>query len=310
VDRYRAIVGAGPLSPPSDGQERSLDCLGATLIGAPANHAEVDRCVALVATESYAHLLDGVLRSLERFGGLPGVLRVVFVEEHGGRCEAIARSHDALVVKCLPLRGPTASVKGALYSMSRVVRAKQYLCLDADVLVLGDLGPLFVEHARLAEGRVLIAAESTQGHVPTLKDALVSVYQSEPWEIEALIRACPRVAEEHLVANDGVFVADRAALQAADELLSRTTTLQTWTRARTDVWWRPKGALNVALAQLGAAARLDSTYNVQLHIETVERASEDGRVVALWRGHRATVLHFNGGGREAYPEWKHALLGR
>jgi len=308
IDRYRGLIGAGPIAPPDDGRQRGLDCLGSTLVVVPDRTIEAERCVAFVATDSYADLLGGALESLDRFGGLSGVPRVVFVEERGSACEAVARRHGAHVVSCLPLRGRTPAVKGALYSMSRFVRAKQYLCLDADVLVVDGLSTLFELHARLPEGRVLIAPEATRGHVPTLSDALVGLYRSTRGELDALIREYPRIAREPHVVNDGVFVADAAALQAVDDLLGASATLQSWARARPDVWWRPKGALNVALSQLGAIAPLDGSYNVQLHIEIARRGSSNGDRATLWRGRRATVLHFNGGARATYRQWRRDVL--
>ena len=310
IERYRALAGADVAPPAAAADEGCLDCLGGTRVVAPDTVPQFDRCVVLVATEPYADYLDGALASLDRFGGLAGVPRVVFVEEHGSRCEAVAREHDAFVVKYQPLRGRTPSVKGAVYSVTRVVKAAQYLCIDADVLVLDSLAPLFEQHAKLPKGRVLIAREATRVPVPTLADALATVYQATAEDIDVLTRAHPVVAAEPYVLNDGVFVADMAALSAADEVVRASADLRAWVRAAPNVWWRPKAALNVAMAQLGAIVLLDGAYNVQLHVDTVQSAGEIGRPVALWGGRLAAVLDFNGSARAAsYARWRLGVLG-
>ena len=307
--RYRSLGGAAipSAAAPVPAEERWLDCLGRTQVILPRAPLELERCVAFVATESHAPMLDGALETLGRFGGLPDVPRVVFVDEQARTCASIAARHGAIVIQCRFLGGPGPSIKGVLYSMARVVKAKQYLCLDADVLVLDTLAPLFARHAALGSGKVLIAAEATAVPVAHLRDALVRVYQATPGEAALLLGSDPRVAAEPHVVNDGVFVADFEALSAIDALLRGDEAIRAWVSGRRDVWWRQKGAFNVALARLGAIAPLEGAYNAQLHIEPATKRTVDGRARAHWRGELASVLHFNGRGREAHAVWRGAL---
>lgn len=307
VDRYREALRAPP--PARAPLTPVVDCLRSTALLPMSAPIRVERCVALVASEAHADLLDGALRSLALNGGVADAARVVFVVGSAPRCEQVARRHGATVRGCRPLRPPSPAVKAALYSMATAVEARQYLCLDTDVLVLESLATLFEQHASLGEGRVLIARESTNVRVGTLGQALASVYLATPDEVARLTGRDPAIQDAPHVVNDGVFVADRAALLAIDRTLREAPHIAAWVHARQQVWWRQKAALNLALARLSCGAELDPGFNVQLHCEQIERRIVDGRNAAVWRGRHARVLHFNGSGRRAYDEWRHALLG-
>jgi hypothetical protein len=312
VERYRSLAGsrAGVMKAPTPAIHRDewhTDCLGHCDVLAPKTPYRFDRCVAFVATESYARLLDGALKSLARFGALDGVPRVVFVEESGEKCASIAAGHGAVILRCRPRPGPAPSIKGVQYSMARFVEAKQYLCLDADVLVLDSLAPLFEEHGRLPAGRVLVAPEATEEPVATLREALWSVYRATPREVDSLLNPVAPASLDAPATNDGVFVADRASLSAVDGILRGDRALTAWVKARPDVWWRQKAAFNVALARMGACVLLDGGYNAQLHVAPAVRRVVQGRVCAEWRGAVARLLHFNGRGKEAYASWSDVL---
>jgi hypothetical protein len=195
-----------------------------------------------------------------------------------------------------------------LYSMARAVRANQYLCLDADVLVLDSLAPLFERHAGLGYGKVLVAPEAAAPPPQRLRDALASLYRATPIEVRRLIGRHLRAGAEPHVVNDGVFVADLEALTSVDAILRSEPFVRGWVNARRDVWWRHKAAFNLALARLGAIVPLDAAYNAQLHAVPATGQVVAGRPHAEWRGQPAWVLHFNGGGRAAYESWRAELL--
>jgi hypothetical protein len=284
-----------------------LDCLGMTEIEPPSAAMQFERCVALVADDGYATYLEGALASLDRFGCIPDVPRVVFVAGRSPRCEQAASRHRAHVVRCRVVSHPGPWLKGALYSMARVVHARQYLCLDADILVASSLAPLFAMHAALDASKFLIAAEATTTPVPDLRRALSAVYMAMPSEVDRLLHAHPQAGAEDNVVNDGVFVADGHGLTSVDATLRRATAVRQWVRSRHDVWWRTKAALNIALAETNAIVPLDGEYNAQLHVEPA-RAPHGGALHrAEWRGRAARVLHFNGSGKKSYASWRRAL---
>jgi hypothetical protein len=290
-------------------EDPPVDCLGNTEMYLPAAPEQVDRCIAFVATESHAGMLDGALTSLALFGEVPDVPRFVFVDEGSPACEAIAARHGASVLRCRRFAGPPSSIKGVLYSMARVVRANQYLCLDADVLILDSLAPLFEQHARSGYGKVLVASEGGPHSGQTLREGLASVYRATPVEIRRLIGRHLRAGAEPHVLNDGVFVADQAALASADAVLRSEPFVRAWVNARPDLGWRTKAAFNLALARLGAIVPLCTEYNAQIHLAPAIGHREEGRLRAEWRGEPARVLHFNGRGRESYEGWRAQVLG-
>jgi hypothetical protein len=110
------------------------------------------------------------------------------------------------------------------------------------------------------------------------------------------------------VINDGVFIADRAALLGVDTVLRNCPGLTAWVHGRADVWWRQKAALNIALARLDAAVPMAARHNVQLHVTKVEAASTPGQALASYAGEPVTVLHFNGAGRVQHPQWRSRVL--
>jgi glycosyltransferase involved in cell wall biosynthesis len=313
VERYRAATGSPGSSPRpamAHAPTRGLvDCLGAAEVVPSPGLPRAERCVAVVASEGTAALLDDLLTSLDRFGGLEGVPRVVFVEEGATACARVASRLGAATVAYRPLRRPSPTLKGVLYSAARVLEAEQFLLLDVDLLVLDTLAPLLDACRGEDGGRIHSAAESLpSGGRATLGEALRTIYRARAADVARLcggasVEGFPRVI------NDGVLVAERGALLAVDEALRASPDLVAWVHAEPSVWWRQKAALNIVLARLGLDVALDGANNVQLHVERVERKSFDGSPGALWQGRRASVVHFNGSARRTQADWARYLLG-
>ncbi len=312
VERYRSassgIRTAASAPPPAVRRATLRDCLDASEIELPEEPLRAERCVAVVAGEAQHALLSALLDSLDRRGELSDALRVVFVEGDAPSCERVAARHRAVVLRCRATRAPSPALKGTLYSMARVVEARQYLCLDADLLALDSLAPLFNLHAALPAGRVLIAPESMPDGPANLGAAITTIYRGTAAELASLTRGEHALMAHPHVVNDGVFVADRQALTSIDGALRAMPEAVAWVHARRDVGWRQKAALNLALARCGSGATLDASYNVQLHVERAAPETVDGRVCARWRGGRARVLHFNGSGRAQHAVWRDRLL--
>jgi hypothetical protein len=309
LERYGDALGERPTATLRASEPGMVDCLGSTQVEGSAPVVKVRRCVAFVASEACSGLLDAALTSLNRHGGVDDAARVVFVVGAAPACEQVARRHGAIIISTRALTASGPSLKAALYSMAHVVQAHQYLCLDADLLVLGDVSTLFDQHAALGPGRMLIGPEFATDRGQHLGDAIGTIYRGSASEIVQLTGGDSASSAYPQVVNDGVFVADRGALLAIDAVLRAAPDIGTWVHARPDVWWRQKAALNIALARLDAAARMRERYNVQLHSAAVEpMRSRPG--VALWQGEPATVLHFNGAGRRQHAAWKGRILGR
>jgi hypothetical protein len=293
-----------PKTDPSVRRVGLTDCLGRTeltALGEPARGV----CVAIAATEGYADWLEGALASLVRFGGLSDMTPVVFVEGEGPRCSATASRYGARIVKCRLLGGPPASIKAALYSVSRVVASRQYLCLDADVLVVDTLADLLKQHAALPLGTVL-AARQVGDHRVALGSEGTAAYGATAAEVDDLRVSFPWIPSHEI--NDGVFVADASALARIDEFLRATPAVADWVQARPEAWQRQRTAFTVALGALGTFAPMGEAYNVRLQRERPRYAWTNGRHTVEWQGRLVKVLHFSGTSKSTVGPWKRLLL--
>lgn len=284
-----------------------LDCLGRVEIVAPAVLPQAKRCIATVVSPGFEHLLDDLLGSLYANGGCQDALLVVLVVDGNSACEQVARKYQATVIRCRSHARVNATTKAALYSIARVVNAERFLCLDADMLVLGDLRPVFHALDACPDGTILACREGNgRGwhQFDTLGHALCTVYGGREADLTLLLGTPDGEAVYSLVVNDGLFAGGRAALLSLDGFLRGLPHAARWTDERRDIWWRNQFLFNLALARLRCGVELDASYNLQLNSHEVEFSSQEGRVQARWDDRPVRVLHFNGLGRHKYPEWR------
>lgn len=274
------------------------DCLGRADIELPREPLRAARCVATVVSPGFEHLLDDMLGSLHANGNCPEALVVVFAVEADEACRRVAEKYGARLVACRRRAVVNPTVKSVLYSAARAVEAESFLCLDADMLVLGDLRPVFAALEACPPGSVLACREANGTDETTLGEALSVVYGGRTRDIERLVGRPRGEADYRLVVNDGLFAAGREALLALDALIRGWSAASAWVDERADVWWRNQFVFNLALARLRCGVELAPVYNVQLNSQDVE---VDGRG-AVWHGRPVRVLHFNGGGRKKCPE--------
>jgi predicted O-methyltransferase YrrM len=294
------VVDCNPAAAP----ERVLDCLGRVEILVPPVRPRAARCIATVASGSFAGLLEDMLGSLRANADCEDALVVVFSLNNDERCRQVADKFGATVIPCIPLARLTVNVKAVLYSVARVVDAEQYLCLDADMLVLRDLRPIFGALDACPAGTVLVCREGNNNGYRNLNHALTTTYGGAVGDVRRLLGTSNDEGAYPLVVNDGLFAASRTALLAVDGAIAAMSEAKAWLAERPDISWRNQFIFNLALARLDSGVALDSTYNVQLHVHDVEMRWSGGRVAALWNGAAVRVLHFSGGGKRKYPEWR------
>ncbi len=294
VDEAEARPSAGKL----------LDCLGRAEIELPVMPPRADRCIATVASPGFEPWLDDLLGSLCAYGGCQDALLVVFGVEANDECRRIAAKYHAAFIPCAKRARINSTVKSVLYSVARVVDAAQFICLDADMLALGDLRPVFAALEACPEGTILACREANGFVFPNLEHALCSVYGGQPGDLTRLLGRHNGEGAYSLVVNDGLFAGGRAALLALDGLIRSWAHAPRWVDERGDIWWRNQFVFNLALARMGCGVELDPLYNIQLNSQEVEWQREETPPQAVWRGRRACVLHFNGLGRHKYPEMR------
>ncbi len=245
-----------------EGAQSIRDALGWTTLVVPSAPLDLARCVVVAASEPDAPALDLALASLDRFGDLGEVARVIVTPEGAADCRAIALRYGAAVVTVRDVRGP---LQGALYSIARVVRASQYLCLDADVLVLGSLWALFEAQAGAGAGKVLATAP-------------------------------PATSSHPMPPHDGVFVSDFEGLVALDRLIRGDPELAARARTIPAHAGQSREVLTVVLSRLGALAPWPQGYNVQATDPRVKMTGRDGHIEPGFDGGPVRLLHLGGAG--------------
>lgn len=263
---------------------------------APTGLSPVARCIATVGSAGFEGWLDDMLGSVRANGRCPDALLVVLALDDAPTVHEVAEHHGAVVVRCRLRRHVDPTAKAVLYSVGSLVPASRFVCLDADMLVLDDLGPLFAAIDACTPGTVLVCGEGNDHGIPDLRTALDVAYGGGA-DPPFFARSSP-VAAAPLVVNDGLLAGSRAAFLALEREVRSLPGVVGWVDERPDIRWRNQFAVNVALVQSGAAVELDPTWNVQLHAQDVE---VDGGCVR-WRERDVRVLHFSGLGKLRHGE--------
>jgi hypothetical protein len=280
------------------------DCLSRTEITLPALPLQSHRCIATIASSGYEALLDDMLGSLYINGGCQDALVVVFVISESAACEQVVAKYQAVLIRCQPKVAINATIKSVLYSVTQVVAAEQYLCLDADLLVLNDLRPIFAAIDACPNGSILACREGNNHGWKNLRHALWDCYGGQDTDLELLLGITNGEGDYSLVVNDGLFAGSREALQLLDALIRAMPQATKWVDENPHIWWRNQFIFNLALARLQCGVELDPIYNVQLQAQDVEFNSKDGYPQVLWQERSVRVLHASGVGRNKYPEWR------
>lgn len=281
-----------------------VDCLRRAEITLPDPPPAARRCLATVVSPGFEHLLADMLGSFYANGNCPEALVVVFTIGHSPACEQVIAQYGATPIRCRPLGPSNPTLKAVLYSVAKVVEAEQYLCLDADMLVLGDLQPLFAALEACPPDSILCCREGNNHGYHNLEHVLTYAYSGLTDDLDAILGQANGEAGYPLVVNDGLFAGRREALLTLDADIRAMPRAVAWVDQHGHIGWRNQFIFNLALARLHCGIELDPTYNVQLHVQDAAIDWIDGRMQATWRGHPARVLHFGGAGRNKYPAWR------
>jgi predicted O-methyltransferase YrrM len=281
-----------------------LDCMGRTEIVLPSPTLQAHRCIATVASAGFSHLLDDMLGSLLANGNCPDALNVVFLVGTDHASERIAAKYGARIVRCRPRARVNATLKSLMYSLPFVIQAEQFLCLDADMLVLGDLRPVFAAQEACPPGSILACREGNGYGFKDLGHALRTIYGGSERDFVQILPGNDQELAYPLAVNDGIFAGSRESLLALDGFIRSLPQARIWTDQPRHIPYRNQFIFNLALARLSCGVELDPIFNIQLNSNDVEFETTNSRVRALWHGRPVRVLHFNGGGRHKYSAWR------
>jgi predicted O-methyltransferase YrrM len=277
-----------------------FDCLGRAEITVPSRRPSAPRCLATVVSPGFEHLLDDMLGSWYANARCPEAIVVVFAINCNEACERVASKYGAVLVACDPRSNVNPMSKAILYSAARVIDAEQFLFLDADMLVLQDLRPVYAALEACPAGSVLACREGNNPDLNNLGHAIYVVYGGHDGDFSRLGITADEAAYP-LVVNDGIFAGTREALLALDGCIRAMPHAPKWVDERYNIWWRNQFIFNLALARLRCGVELDSSYNVQLHVQDVHLRHAQARLAADWHGRPARVLHFSGAAKSKYP---------
>jgi len=279
------------------------DCLDRAQFVVAPRLPRAQKCVATVVSPGFAHLLDDMLGSFYANGCCPEALVVVFMIDGDEACERIIAKYKATAVRCKSRARLNPMSKAVLYSVARVIDAQAYLCLDADMIVLGDLRPVFAALEACPPGSLLSCREGNSHEANHLGSAVNWIYGGGAADLRQL-GVTPAEEAYSLVVNDGIFAGDQSALRALDGVIRAMPQARPWIDGHSQVKWRNQFIFNLALARLQCGVELDPIYNVQLHVQHVDFFEQGSRLQAAWRGRQPKVLHFSGGAKQKYPQWQ------
>ncbi|HSB10213.1 MAG TPA: NPCBM/NEW2 domain-containing protein [Blastocatellia bacterium] len=286
-----------------------IDALARVEISLDAKKLSAERCIATVVSPGYTHLLDDMLGSLEANGRCSDAMKVVFAVNCDEQCRRIIEKYGATAIECKPLAHMNPALKAVLYSIACVVDAQQYLCLDADTLILGDLRPVFEMIDACPRGSILVCRDAFLGQ-GNLQRELCTHYAGKSGDLAFLLGRTFNEASYPFAVNDGVFAGSRGAMLALDNLIRNMPNAVAWVDQYPEHGWRNQFIFNLALARMNCGVELDPRYNLQLHMNDAQIIRTSGAIEAQWRGRAARVLHFCGWGRDKYPELRGLFANR
>lgn len=279
------------------------DCLGRATIVPPGEPIEAGICIATVGSPGFEGWIDDLFASIRANSCLEQVKFVIFFLGESGTLDAIARKYHATVIRCNALAPIGPATKSILYSVGRYVDAEKYLCIDADTLVLGDLRPMMAAIESSPPGSIHVCRDSAWFR--DLSEAMERLYCGSASDISMLLNGIDQKESEYgLIVNDGVFAADRPALNALDELIRHLPNAPGWVDQNPECGWRNQFIFNLALAKAKCGRELNPAFNVQVQSWNARFSDTSGVIHAEWNGQRASIVHFCGGGRGRYPEWR------
>ncbi|MBP8251804.1 MAG: glycosyltransferase, partial [Herpetosiphon sp.] len=283
-----------------------VDCLGRAEIYLPAMMPQAEYCIATVVSPGFEQFLDHMLGSLVANGNCQDALIVVVMLAANEACEQVAAKYHAHVVHGKPQGRLNLTSKSLLYSVAHLTNAKYYLCLDADMLILADLRPIFGALQACPDDKILVCREGNSLEHQHFGQAFEQIYAGNSADRQKLAITQSEWVYS-LVVNDGMFAGSRTALLALDGVIRAMPHASIWTDAHPTIKWRNQAMFNLALARLQCGVELDARYNVQLHVQDVEFQHDGARITAMWRGRSAHVLHFSGAAKWKYREWQAAF---
>jgi hypothetical protein len=304
-----AVALAPPMSAPS-----VVDCLSRSTITRCTHHLG-RLVVATIASPGYEQQIADFFTTLSRYGNVGTAARVVLVVDATPELHQVCAAHGAIALPVASLRPVDASIKAALYSIPRAVRADAYLCCDSDILVVDDLRPL-IHQVESAPGFIHAARSARQPGADAPHSFISTAMQHYGATLPAALELCSHEAPTNFMRlNSGIFAATAPTMMRLDQSLRNIGAPgQEWLESKTSPA-ADELLFSLAVARLGGAVEISKRWNLQLHTEDVFPVEDEihsrgnhKHVLFHHADERAAILHFCAReGRARLPEFR-ALL--
>lgn len=281
-----------------------LDPLHRTEIQIPNSLPDADLCIVTAGSAGFEEWIDDLFGSVCANAQCPNALLAIVSFDHSEELRRVAEKYNAVTIPCRSIVPLSVASKSALYSIGRVIRARNFLCLDADTVVLEDLRPVVHALDALPAGTILACRDLYW--TENLGNAVSCIYNGKHEDVERLIGANARSEAAYpLVINDGFFAGSSAALSALDDTIRGFQSRLEWLGENNGSYpWRNQFLFNLALAHSDCGVALDPRFNVQLHAQPAAFSMSKSGISAVSFGCPASIVHFNGAGRNLHPEWR------
>jgi len=247
-------------------------------------------------------MVEAMLDTLIAYGQSPEARIVVFAID--GSFEALAHRGDITCIRCRSTERLSAAVKGAVYSAARFIRANKILAVEADMLVVGSLQPIWAALDVAYPGNILGVRPPGFNQLFSFVDVISSI--GCPKSDVAFLTGHPTFNCRYWF-NGGVIAGDREAFLALDSQMQRLAPFSIlWMEGGSTAAYTDESLMNLSVGLLNNAAEISSIFNhiiaspVRAKWLATERAGNGLRY--RQGGGASKILHFVSPGRSVMRE--------
>ncbi|TXH40472.1 MAG: glycosyltransferase family 2 protein [Desulfurellales bacterium] len=245
----------------------------------------MDRTIVTIASKGFDVLLRQLVESLKRTQKYEHRLCLILLDDDE-QCLAVARHYEMDVIRAKHLVKPGPGSKSGLYACPHLIESKQFLCLDADIIVYESLEHIF-KQLDTAVNPVFMVRDLNEPN--SLLKELTDCYKSSYDEVRRCMPGIKRRAWTGTNCNDGLFAGTKEAILKADRLMRRWA-VSNWLQ-HPRCCWRNQGVWNLAVHSACDPIYGRDTDNVQLHVGPGVTWENNK---PFFKGEPVSVIHFVG----------------
>lgn len=267
-----------------------------------------EKCIFTTLTPNYVDMLDNMLGSLFVNGECQDASLFFFVLNPDDKCKKLAKKYNATMFSITVENTQTLLLKSLVYSVASFINADYYLMLDADMIILRSLAPIFDTLKTTDERNILVSRE--ENLIPsnfTLRHLIsTDIFPYKGAEGDDVFLRIGHEGENTFIVNGGMIAGSRKAWLSLDSTMrSYMPRSSLWDIKNPSIKWREQAIFNLALAKTGLYTEISHLFNFQMCHVTPDIQIHENFIVAFYDKHLINVLHFNGlPGKEKYPPFE------